>query len=69
MGLTVGATQQEYGREYRRIAKMYHPDMHHPDRTGKIQEEEKVYFQTLSEANTSLKDLWATVYALGTIAT
>ena len=55
LGLTVAATKQECGREYRRLAKIYHPDMHRPERTGKIKEEAKVLFLTISEANTSLK--------------
>ena len=55
LGLTVATTQQECRREYRHLAMIYHPDMHRPERTGKIKEEAKVLFLTISEANTSLK--------------
>jgi len=69
LGLTPSATKSESGREYRRLALMFHCDKHNPGKTGKTHEEAKVFFRKISEANDNLKHLWAKVYQFETILT
>ena len=69
LGLTPSATQRECGREYRRLALMFHCDKHNPGKTGKTHEEAKVFFRKISEANENLKHLWAKVYQFESILT
>ncbi len=54
-GLGYAATYREVKAQYRALARIWHPDQHKPERTGKSDDEAKKFFQLINNSHDYLK--------------
>ena len=57
LGLGLGASESEVKLRFRALSRVYHPDKHNPEQTGKTQEEAVALFQLINNAHSHLREV------------